>query len=137
VYGLTHYLGLKLNAVTVLNLKCLMGFSVEFCAHFARSFMLARGTREERAAVCVQDLGLPVASAALTTFLGIVAIAASPWKYLRLYFFLHYVVIQAVVFYNGLVLLPVLLSILGPRSTAEEAAADHAKRRVMQKGAAA
>lgn len=115
LYGITPYLGLKFNAVTVLNLKCALGLAVEFCAHFARSFMLAGGnSRPARAAWAVQEVGVAVVNGAITTFLGIVMIAASKWPYFRAYFFVQYAVIQAIVLFNGLFVLPLVLSRIGP-----------------------
>jgi predicted RND superfamily exporter protein len=116
LYGLLAWTGLKLNAVAMVNLIMSMGIAVEFLSHIARAFMLARGTRPERAAAAVNTLGSATANGALTTFLGILPIAFSCYGYFVNYFFLHYVVILAVCLLQGVVVLPVVLSMVGPKA---------------------
>mmetsp|Transcript_10021 Transcript_10021/g.16011 ORF Transcript_10021/g.16011 Transcript_10021/m.16011 type:complete len:1253 (+) Transcript_10021:58-3816(+) len=114
LYGLIAWSGLKLNAVVMVNLIMSMGIAVEFLSHIARAFMLARGTRSERAAHAVNTLGLATVNGTLTTFLGILPIAFSYYTYFVNYFFLQYVLILAVCLLQGVVVLPVVLSLVGP-----------------------
>jgi Niemann-Pick C1 protein len=44
-----HGYGVRINAVSVVNMVMAMGLSVEFVVHVASAFLYARGTREERA----------------------------------------------------------------------------------------
>lgn len=114
LYGLLPWIGLKLNAVVTVNLIMSMGIAVEFLSHIARAFMLERGTRAQRAAAAVNTLGSATVNGALTTFLGIMPIALSYYTYFVNYFFLQYVVILAVCLFQGVVVLPVVLSLVGP-----------------------
>ena len=43
------YLAGQINGVCMVNLIMSIGFSVEFTAHITRAFMMATGTRRERA----------------------------------------------------------------------------------------
>ena len=45
LYGLIHWIDLKLNAVTMVNLIMTVGISIEFVIHEARAFAEAKGTR--------------------------------------------------------------------------------------------
>ena len=114
LYGLVSWAGLKLNAVVMVNLVMSMGIAVEFLSHIARAFMLAQGTRSERAAAAVQSLGSATSNGALTTFLGIAPIAFSAYAYFVKYFFLHYLVIIVICLFQGVIVLPVVLSLVGP-----------------------
>ena len=60
------------------------------------------------------QLGAATINGAVTTFLGIMPIAFSYYKYFLNYFFLHYVLILAVCLFQGVVVLPVVLSLVGP-----------------------
>ena len=122
LYGLIHWAGLKLNAVTMVNLLVAVGVAVELTAHVGREFMVSKGTRLERAVRAVNDMAWPLTNGALSTFVGIAAIALSDYEYFVNYFFLQYVIILAVGLWNGLIFLPSLLSLIGP--PAYEAPAD-------------
>ena len=70
-------------------------------------------TRSERAAAAVNTLGSATVNGALTTFLGIMPIAFSYYTYFVNYFFLQYVIILVVCLFQGVVVLPVVLSFIG------------------------
>ena len=114
VYGILYFAGMRLNAVTLMNLMMAVGFGVEFCAHYARSFMLARGDRVARTLAALREIGPPIVSGGLTTFLSILPVAFSGYKYFITYFFGFYAVLIAVCLANSLILLPALLSFVGP-----------------------
>ncbi len=114
VYGILYFAGMRLNAVTLMNLMMAVGFGVEFCAHYARSFMLARGDRVSRTLASLREIGPPIVSGGLTTFLSILPVAFSGYKYFITYFFGFYTVLIVICFANSLILLPALLSFVGP-----------------------
>lgn len=68
-----------------------------------------------RAAAALHDLLAPATASALTTFVSLTAIATSPWPFFVKYFCVQLVVIQALVYANAVVALPLLLSFVGPR----------------------
>ncbi|XRB04551.1 Niemann-Pick C1 protein [Pycnococcus provasolii] len=114
LYGLIFWTGLKLNAVTMINLLISVGVAVELTAHVGREFMVSQGTRLERAVKAASDMAWPLTNGALSTFIGIIAIAFSDYEYFRNYFFMQYLLILVISLWNGLVFLPSLLSVVGP-----------------------
>jgi hypothetical protein len=61
----------------------------------------------------VRSLGAATVNGAVTTFLGILPIAFSYYKYFVMYFFIQYVLILVVCLFQGVVVLPVVLSLIG------------------------
>ena len=108
------FAGMRLNAVTLMNLMMAVGFGVEFCAHYARSFMLAPGDRVGRTLAALREIGPPIVNGGITTFLSILPVAFSGYKYFITYFFGFYSILIVVCLANALVLLPALLSFVGP-----------------------
>lgn len=63
--------GIQLNAVSLVNLAMALGISVEFCAHFMHAFVVAPGSRPQRTAAALVDVGASVLSGiTLTKFVG-------------------------------------------------------------------
>ena len=114
VYGILFFAGMRLNAVTLMNLMMAVGFGVEFCAHYTRSFMLAPGDRVDRSLAALREIGPPIVNGGITTFLSILPVAFSGYKYFITYFFGFYSILIVVCLANALVLLPALLSFVGP-----------------------
>jgi len=114
LYGLLAPLGMKLNSVTVVNLISAIGIAVEFHTHIARAFMLAKGDRPARVVAALEEVGGPVMCGAVTDFLAVLAIAFSDFDYFVLYFFIQFTIIIVVCAANALVLLPIILSYIGP-----------------------
>lgn len=60
-----------------------LGISVEFCAHVMHAFVVAPGTRRERMAAALSDVGASVLSGiTLTKFVGAYLRQASPHLYM-------------------------------------------------------
>jgi len=114
VYGFLEFVGLKVNGVCVVNLVMAVGVSVEFTAHITRIFMTAKGTRDERAKKALTTMFAPTLNGALSTFIGVLPMGFAQFPYFQLYFFRQYVLIIVFGFLNGIALLPVLLSLVGP-----------------------
>ena len=69
--GVMYLWGIQLNAVSVVNLTMALGIAVEFCAHIVHAFLVAAGTRQQRMAVALQDMGASVLSGiTITKFAG-------------------------------------------------------------------
>lgn len=63
---------------------------------------------------CIDRVFVPVIHGALSTLLGIVMLAFSEFEFVIKYFFVVMSVLIAIGVINGLALLPVLLSLIGP-----------------------
>ncbi|CAD7702840.1 unnamed protein product [Ostreobium quekettii] len=112
--GMVHWIGLRLNYTSFVALIVSVGLSVEFCSHITRHFMLSEGDRPQRAFGAVKGMGLAVLNGGITTLLSILPIAFSEYPYFREYFFAQYSVMVGIGLFVGLILLPVLLSTVGP-----------------------
>ena len=105
--GWMYFVGLTFNAVTSINMVLAVGI--------AHSFMVVRGTRHERAALALEHIGGEVFSGGATTFLAVV-IAAAAEHYIFGVFFKMFSAIVVFGLWHGIVVLPVILGLMGPKA---------------------
>lgn len=120
IAGVMYLWGIVIDSVAVVNLILAVGLSVDYSAHIGHCFMVKSGSREERAIQSLADIGSPVINGAFSTFLAIVMLAFSNSYVFRVLFQLFFSTCTFGVL-HGLVLLPVLLSFIGPDSYARVA----------------
>lgn len=65
-------------------------------------------------AACIDRVFVPVIHGALSTLLGILMLGFSEFEFVQKYFFVVMSALIIIGLINGLVLLPVLLSLIGP-----------------------
>ncbi|XP_013377074.1 PREDICTED: protein patched homolog 2 isoform X3 [Chinchilla lanigera] len=143
LFGVMGFLGVKLSAIPVVILVASVGISVEFTVHVAlavdlpppildislchqtclvhlafrdqaRGFLTSQGSRNLRAAQALEHTFAPVTDGAVSTLLGLLMLAGSNFDFIVRYFFLVLTALTLLGLLHGLVLLPVLLSLLGP-----------------------
>ncbi|CBJ30169.1 conserved unknown protein [Ectocarpus siliculosus] len=102
----------------IVGLVMSLGLSVEFCLHVAMAFQRALGTRQERAEAAMKSAGASVLTGiTLTKLVGVSVLAIAPSLLFRVYYFRMYMATVAVGAFQGLAVLPVLLSMCGPKGT--------------------
>ncbi|XP_027824950.1 protein patched homolog 2 isoform X5 [Ovis aries] len=114
LFGIMGFLGIKLSAIPVVILVASVGIGVEFTVHVALGFLTAQGSRNLRAARALERTFAPVTDGAISTLLGLLMLAGSNFDFIVRYFFVVLTILTLLGLLHGLVLLPVLLSILGP-----------------------
>ncbi|XP_069367953.1 protein patched homolog 1 [Paralichthys olivaceus] len=126
LFGIMGLIGIKLSAIPVVILIASVGIGVEFTVHIALGFLTAIGNRNKRSEVALEHMFAPVVDGAISTLLGVLMLAGSEFDFIMRYFFAVLVILTVLGMLNGLVLLPVLLSMMGP--PAEVTPVDNASR---------
>lgn len=126
LFGIMGLIGIKLSAIPVVILIASVGIGVEFTVHIALGFLTAMGDRSTRSAVALEHMFAPVMDGAISTLLGVLMLAGSEFDFIMRYFFAVLAILTLLGVLNGLVLLPVLLSLMGP--PAEVTPADNGSR---------
>lgn len=130
VLGLTYFSDVNLNSVSVITLVLCAGISVDFVVHISRSFLEHVGSRTERAIKALATMGPPVFYAGFSTFLAIVILSVAK-SYIFQVIFKGFLFLIAMAFLHGLILGPILLSLIGPRSFfADEAEKEGAEKQL-------
>ena len=125
LYALLYYWGLTFNTIVVVNIVIAVGLSVDYSAHIAHSFLLAkppnnayfRGNNSRKrlfkAKTALSQMGSSVFHGGFSTLLAILTLAPSS-SYVFVVFFKMWVGIIIFGMANGFLLLPVVLSFIGP-----------------------
>lgn len=116
VSGYMHFWNLTIDVVTTIQLIIAIGLTVDYSAHIAHAFMSSRlGSKVDRARDALVRIGPAVFHGGFSTFLAFVALAGSN-SYVFLSFFKVLFLVVLFGLFHGLVLLPVILSLVGPQA---------------------
>ncbi|XP_039274094.2 protein patched homolog 1-like [Styela clava] len=112
--GFMGIAGIKLSAVPAVILVAAIGLGVEFTVHITLAFITSCGSREDRSKAAITHMMGPVIDGAISTFLGVVMLSGSEFDFIVRYFFQVLAVLVLIGLWNGIVVLPVVLSFIGP-----------------------
>mmetsp|Transcript_14392 Transcript_14392/g.34816 ORF Transcript_14392/g.34816 Transcript_14392/m.34816 type:complete len:1133 (-) Transcript_14392:385-3783(-) len=122
ILGFMWLLGFAIDSVSVINLVLAVGLSVDYSAHVGHSFMVKGGTdKNKRALEALADMGAAVLAGGFSTFLAVVVLLFSS-SYVFVVLSRQFCLTVVLGLAHGLILLPVMLSICGPKpfSSAED-----------------
>jgi multidrug efflux pump subunit AcrB len=107
--------GVPLNSISMVNLVMAIGLVVDYSMHIAHSFMMQdpRLSRNERTVRAMKEIGLAVSLGIFSTFVAILPLAFATSEVFRV-FFKMFVAILLAGGSHGLILMPVVLSLVGP-----------------------
>ncbi|GMH38064.1 hypothetical protein BSKO_05948 [Bryopsis sp. KO-2023] len=115
LFGFMHFGGLQFNIVTSINIILAVGIAVDYSSHIAHSFLVATGTREERAQKALYHIGGEVFSGAFTTWVAVLGLGFASHYIFTVFFKMFFVIVVAGL-WHGLIVLPVVLSLVGSSS---------------------
>eukprot|EP00980_Cylindrotheca_fusiformis_P028513 scaffold22607_cov123-Cylindrotheca_fusiformis.AAC.10 len=116
ILGFMYVLDIVIDSVSVINMVLAVGLSVDYSAHIGHSFMTKRGDdKNERTTDALADMGSAVLSGAISTFLAVVVLLFSS-SYVFVVLSTQFALTVGLGIIHGLILLPVMLSVLGPKA---------------------
>jgi len=114
ILGMMYAVGIAIDSVSVINIVLAVGLSVDYSAHVGHCFMMkAGGSRNDRVTDALADIGAAVLSGATSTFLAVAVLLGSS-SYVFQTLSVQFAITVALGITHGLILLPVLLSLIGP-----------------------
>lgn len=115
ILGFMFAIGIAIDSVSVINIVLAVGLSIDYSAHVGHCFMLKGGDNKNRRVLeALADIGAAVFSGALSTFLAVVVLLFSS-SYVFVTLSKQFALTVGLGVIHGLVLLPVLLSLFGPK----------------------
>ncbi|KAH7447216.1 hypothetical protein KP509_01G097400 [Ceratopteris richardii] len=115
VYGFMYIIGAKLNALSLVNLGIVIGMASEF-TYLTRSFLLFDGTKNQRVQKALEWTFEPLLHGLGTQIVATLPLLFLKFHAFRVYYFAMFTIMGVFGFLNGFVLLPVILSWIGPSS---------------------
>eukprot|EP00545_Synedropsis_sp_CCMP1620_P000302 CAMPEP_0119016022 /NCGR_PEP_ID=MMETSP1176-20130426/11775_1 /TAXON_ID=265551 /ORGANISM="Synedropsis recta cf, Strain CCMP1620" /LENGTH=917 /DNA_ID=CAMNT_0006969347 /DNA_START=47 /DNA_END=2800 /DNA_ORIENTATION=+ len=111
--GVMQWAGISINPISYIALVMSVGLLVDFILHVLLRFYESHGNRKEKVISMLKTMGSSILIGGITTFLGTLPLAFSSSSIFHTIFitFLALVILGAS---HGLILLPVILSLIGP-----------------------
>ena len=104
---------ITIDVVSACNIIIAIGLCVNYSVHICHAFLTVSGTRKERAKAAIVDMGVAVLNGGFSTMLAFILLAGSDSHVFSVFFKIFLLVVIFGLF-HGLILLPVVLSLIGP-----------------------
>lgn len=115
VCGGMHYWGLTIDLTSCIGLQLAVGLCVDYAAHIGHTFLtITKATKTERSLETVLHIGAAVLYGGGSTLLALAMLSGSE-AYTFQAFFKIFVLVIGFGLFHGIVFLPVILSIVGPK----------------------
>ena len=115
VGGFMFFWGLTIDTSSAILITVAMGLAVDYSAHIGHAFMVTPGERDERIRITLVNMGPAVLNGGTSTFLAFAMLMLSK-SYVFITFFKIFFLIVFFGLFSGLCLLPVILSLVGPKA---------------------
>ena len=130
--GFIKFWGLTLNLIVTVNSGFALGIAVDFSSHIAHTFQSIKAPahysnarkRDYKARLAISQMGSSVFHGGFSTLLAICMLSSAK-MYLFTVFFKYWFCILAFGMLNGLVAMPIILSIMGPLDANERKRTRH------------
>ena len=119
IVGFLHFWDVTIDIISCVNIVLAIGLCVDYSVHIGLAFMVAKGSRQDKAVEAVASIGPAVFNGGFTTFLAIILCSLS-YSHVFLTFFKVFVLTVLFGLFHGLVLFPVILSLIGPLSSVKQ-----------------
>eukprot|EP00735_Rhodelphis_limneticus_P003398 TRINITY_DN14868_c0_g1::TRINITY_DN14868_c0_g1_i1::g.16234::m.16234 TRINITY_DN14868_c0_g1::TRINITY_DN14868_c0_g1_i1::g.16234 ORF type:complete len:1326 (-),score=485.95,sp/Q09614/PTC1_CAEEL/29.82/5e-33,sp/Q09614/PTC1_CAEEL/24.51/1e-31,Patched/PF02460.13/8.5,Patched/PF02460.13/9.9e-30,Patched/PF02460.13/1.8,Patched/PF02460.13/1.9e-08,Sterol-sensing/PF12349.3/8.8e-31,Sterol-sensing/PF12349.3/9.6e+03,DUF2207/PF09972.4/0.013,DUF2207/PF09972.4/69,DUF2207/PF09972.4/1.2e+04,CaKB/PF03185.10/4e+02,CaKB/PF len=133
VYGFLGHADIEISAITAGAIVMTVNVTFLFTTHLTLSFLHSHGTREQRLTRALEIMFQPTVDGSIATTIGITILGASEFVFIYEYFFLVFLLILVFAAFNGLALLPVTLSLIGPPPLSETESPEEAQARYREK----
>ena len=104
---------ITIDVVSACNIIIAIGLCVDYSVHICHAFLTVTGTRKERARAAIVDMGVAVLNGGFSTLLAFILLAGSDSHVFSVFFKIFLLVVMFGLF-HGLILLPVVLTLIGP-----------------------
>jgi len=111
--GFMHTWGITIDVVSAVNVIIAIGLCVDYSVHICHAFLTVSGTRKDRAIAAMVDMGPAVLNGGISTLIAFILLAGSE-SHVFSVFFRVFLLVVAFGLFHGLILLPVILSLIGP-----------------------
>merc|ERR1712203_543 len=102
IVGFLHFWDVTIDIISCVNIVLAIGLCVDYSVHIGLAFMVAKGSRQDKAVEAVASIGPAVFNGGFTTFFKV------------------FVLTVLFGLFHGLVLFPVILSLIGPLSSVKQ-----------------
>lgn len=116
LFGFMGLVSIKLSAIPAVILILTIGISFQFTIHITIGFLTSIGSRNRRMVMALEYFFSPIFHGAVSTLLGIIMLSGSEFEFIFKYFFVVLSVLVILGLINGVVFIPVLLSVIGPNA---------------------
>jgi len=113
IIGFLHFWNMTIDIISCINIVIAIGLCVDYSVHIGHAYMIAKGSRQQKAMQSVETIGPAVLNGGITTFLALMLLGAST-SHTFLTFFKVFVLTVVFGLFHGLFLFPVILSVIGP-----------------------
>ena len=121
-----QFWGLAIDTSAAVLLSVALGLAVDYSAHIAHAFIITPGnSRDKRIQNVIVEIGPAVFNGGFSTFLAFSILMISKSYVFQVFFKIFFLVVVFGLYY-GLIVLPVILSLIGPPAIAYERSACNA-----------